>query len=86
MARVCSTARLATPTSSEVLQVEGEAPDTITMVPISEAMKAIAELKISKKEDAIEENVSDLKPTMMKKMIACFNLISQAKLSLFNPP
>jgi hypothetical protein len=59
MAKVCSTARLATPTSSEALQAGGEAPDTITMVPISEAMKAIAESKISKKEDAPEENASD---------------------------
>jgi hypothetical protein len=51
MARVCFTARLATPTLTEVLQVEGEAPNTITMVPIFEAIKVTTKSKASEKED-----------------------------------
>ena len=61
MARVCFTARLATPTLTKVLQVEGEAPNTITMVPIFEAIKVTTKSKASEKEDnALEWSDSDI--------------------------
>lgn len=52
MARVCSTTRPI---------IEGEAPDTIDMAPISKVMKAttIAEPKVTKEEDALEEGGSN---------------------------
>jgi hypothetical protein len=52
MARVSSTARLITPTSSKVLEVEGEAPDTIDMASIFVVMRASTEPKATKAEDA----------------------------------
>lgn len=60
MARIHSTAKLTTPTSSKALQMEGDAPDTIVVdvAPISEVMKAMAELKANEEENTPKENAS----------------------------
>lgn len=60
MARIHSTAKLTTPTSSKALQMEGDAPDTIIVdvTPISKVMKAMAELKANEEENTPEENAS----------------------------
>lgn len=60
MARVWSIGRLATPTSYEALQAEGETPNIVTIVLISEAKKAIVESKASEKgDDALEDSGSE---------------------------
>lgn len=85
MAGVRSSTRLATLTLSEALQTEGEASDTVTKVPIPEAMKATSESKSSEKEDnAPKGSGSDARLAMTKKMTMCFDLASQATLNFDN--
>jgi hypothetical protein len=63
MARIRSTAKMTTPTSSEAAQRDKDAPDTVKMraiMPISEAMKATAEMEVTEEEDVLEENISEV--------------------------
>ena len=62
MARIRSIAKMTTPTSFEEAQRDKDALDIVEMraiMPISEAMKATAETKVTEEDDVLEENISE---------------------------
>jgi hypothetical protein len=72
MVRICSTARMMTPTSSKVAQRDEYVPISEATMSIYEAMKAITKTGVAEEEDVSEESVldveeedSDLRPTKL---------------------
>jgi hypothetical protein len=84
MARVRSTTRLITPTSSEAVQAKSEAPGTIEMIPISEVMRRQVSRRLLRRKMLQRRMFLMPKLAMMMKMIVCFGPINQITLNLVN--